>query len=221
MYNTAPEGSLSLQILGQEHWLLPQKAIFRPADRLLLLADLHIGKAAHFRKHGIAIPSEVNRNNFLNLSLLFDRVKPEQVLFLGDLSHSSSNMEWYEFTDFLALYPHIQFRLVAGNHDILSPELYTSAGVISTPILLEDQFGFIHDVADKQADDTRFYFSGHVHPAAKLYGKGRQSARVPCFWMNPKGMVLPAFGDFTGKHTIEPAKSDRVFAVAGNTCLEV
>jgi len=218
---TPPQGSLSLPILGCEFWLLPQKALFRPDDNLLIISDLHIGKAAHFRKHGIAVPALVNRNNFWNLSGLFDYLLPERVLFLGDLSHSDFNAEWRDFADFLALYPAIRFELVTGNHDILSPEYYAEAGIISLPALLEDRYGFIHDGAARAEDSSRFYFSGHIHPAVRLYGKARQSARVPCFWMNPDGMVLPAFGDFTGKHTIEPAKSDRVFVIAGNKCLEV
>jgi hypothetical protein len=33
--------------------------------------------------------------------------------------------------------------------------------------------------------------------------------------------VLPAFGDFTGTGIIEPADDDRVYAVAGESVVEV
>jgi metallophosphoesterase superfamily enzyme len=63
--------------------------------------------------------------------------------------------------------------------------------------------------------------AGHVHPAVRVGGRGRDRLRLPCFWFGPRVGVLPAFGAFTGTHTITPAPGDRVFAVADDRVLAV
>ena len=35
-----------VQLAGEELWLLPEKAIYWPAQQALLIADVHFGKAA-------------------------------------------------------------------------------------------------------------------------------------------------------------------------------
>ena len=37
--------------------------------------------------------------------------------------------------------------------------------------------------------------------------------RFPCFHVGVRHAVLPAFGTFTGGHTIHPVRGDRVFVV--------
>ena len=48
---------------------------------------------------------------------------------------------------------------------------------------------------------------------------GGQELRLPCFWFQPHGAVLPAFGSFTGMASIAPRPGDRVFVVADSAVL--
>ena len=81
--------------------LLPQRAIWWPLRSMLIVSDLHLGKAAHFRKHGIAVPNAVNADTLQRLDQLITQFKPRNVLVLGDLFHSEENEEWQEFRAWL------------------------------------------------------------------------------------------------------------------------
>ena len=60
---------------GQEHLeFLPEKALWRPEGRELLIADLHLGKAEVFQAHGIPLPSDGDRGTFNPLLDLCSRV---------------------------------------------------------------------------------------------------------------------------------------------------
>ena len=48
-----------IEILGEKLILTNQRVVFWPKESALILSDLHIGKTAHFRKNGIAIPKNI------------------------------------------------------------------------------------------------------------------------------------------------------------------
>lgn len=189
--------------------LLPEKALWWPETKTVIVSDVHIGKAGHFRKSGIAIPSDINRENLWRLAGLILDHKPERLLILGDLSHSYHNQEWDDFADMRAQFSQCAFQLVRGNHDILPEELLRQARINSTPLLEEHGFSFTH-----APEPTRGYnISGHLHPAVVLKGGGRQRIKLPCFWFGRLGAVLPAFGAFTGTHPISAQKEDAVYVI--------
>src|SRR5690606_28429558 len=95
--------------------LLPQKAAFLPENRLLVVADIHLGKASHFRKAGIMIPSPILSADLQRMDELITALNPATVVFLGDLFHSSFNNEWLELKGFLLRYPAVHFILTKGN----------------------------------------------------------------------------------------------------------
>ena len=99
------------RIKGVNLQLLPQKAVLLPEDQILLIADLHLGKANHFRRSGIPVPNAVNSKNLETLIDLINRHKPEKVIFLGDLFHSSYNEEWEALGQVVRHFASIQFQL--------------------------------------------------------------------------------------------------------------
>ena len=58
-----------------------------------------------------------------------------------------------------------------------------------------------------------FNFSGHIHPGIKMYGTGRQSIKLACFLQKEQQLILPAFGNFTGKYILHPSEKDTVYAI--------
>ena len=42
---------------GHALWLLPQRAAFLPEFGVLLVADVHLGKAVSFRRLGVPVPA--------------------------------------------------------------------------------------------------------------------------------------------------------------------
>jgi DNA ligase-associated metallophosphoesterase len=187
---------------------------------LLICADVHIGKGAHFRHYGIPIPKRVNDSNLWNLVVLIEHYKPTKILFLGDLFHSRINEEWHELHDCLAHFPQLEKLLVKGNHEIEAQRVYEQLGFSIHETLQFEDIVFSHQPTEKNPDDT-YTICGHIHPAIRMHGNAHQSLRLPCFWLGSETGVLPAFGEFTGSHTIQPKKGDQLFVIAENNVIQV
>ena len=200
----------------QRLWLLPQKAIYWPKRRTLLVADLHIGKSGHFRKHGIAVPDQVNQSNLTNLSQLLDTTSAEHLIILGDLFHSDINKEWQQFVEWRKKYEQLEVSLVIGNHDILDKKNYHKSVINLFKKMTVDPFLLVHDLnqIDSTTSQQEYILSGHIHPAVQLKGKGRQAMKLPCYYFGQKYGILPAFGGFTGTYVIEPNHDDRIYMIA-------
>lgn len=200
--------------------LLPQRAIYWEAKRILLLADLHLGKVNHFRKAGVPVPLKANEKNVEVLIELIQLTKPERVIFLGDLFHSHYNDEWEVFGQVLRNFPEVSFELVVGNHDILSDHQYQKLGITLHQELRLDPFLLTHHPLEEYTGDL-YNLAGHVHPGARLVGKGKQGLTLPCFHFGKQQGLLPAFGVFTGLARIVPKKEDQVFIIVENKILKV
>jgi metallophosphoesterase superfamily enzyme len=79
---------------------------------------------------------------------------------------------------------------------------------------------FTHEPPPVTTSDT-YTICGHIHPAVRMHGQAQQQLRLPCFWMGPEIGVLPAFGEFTGNHTILPKKGDQIFVIAENRLVKI
>jgi uncharacterized protein len=205
----------------QNLWLLPQKAIWWEEEKMIFLSDLHLGKAAHFRKAGIPIPSKVFQKDLDCLSLLVDKFSPVSICFLGDLFHSEINKEFDLLQDWMTKYPILRKELVRGNHDILPAAWYKKAGIKVYPVAVKKgPFVFAHDPVENKGND-QYVFSGHLHPGVNLTGNGRQSICLPCFYFGENQALLPAFGAFTGLSVIYPKKEDSVFVIGDGKVIPV
>lgn len=197
--------------------LSPEKTIFWTKESLLIVSDMHLGKAGHFRKSGVAVPAHIHFGDLSRLGLLIDRFQPKQIAFLGDLFHSDYNIDWDYFCDWLKTYPHIQFILVKGNHDILYKIDYLNAGLELTDELKLEPFSFSHE----KIESRHYNLSGHVHPSVQLRGKARQGLRLPCFYFSENHALIPAFGSFTGFVSVTPSRSDQIYVIAENQIIKV
>ena len=110
-------------------------------------------------------------------------------------------------------------RLVRGNHDKRAGDPGPEIGIPSVDApRAEPPFVFTHKPA---VSDEGYVICGHVHPAARLTGPGRETVRLPCFWARPGTMVLPAFGEFTGVAEIDAEPGDRVWVIAEGAVVNV
>ena len=71
---------IQISLREQQLTLLPQRAIWWEEKRFLLLADLHLGKAGHFRKNGSPIPAAVHWKDLVVLGTLIETYHPEKVV---------------------------------------------------------------------------------------------------------------------------------------------
>lgn len=201
--------------------LHPFRAAYWEEERTLLLADLHLGKAAHFRREGIPAPVSAEDGNFDRLLALLLDLQPEGAIILGDLFHSHYNPVWEEVGALLRQFGHVRFELVAGNHDLLSEYQYQKTPLEVHPeTLVRGPFIFSHHPLE-EIPEGLYNLAGHIHPAVRLRGAGMQRERLPCFFFGERHGILPAFGSFTGTHPIKPSKGDRVFVLTGEGVMEV
>jgi uncharacterized protein len=212
---------MRVSVFGEMLLLKPGRAIFWETKKLLLLADLHLGKVNHFRRSGIAVPLKANdKNSEVLIQLILD-TKPERVVFLGDLFHSHYNNEWEVLRDLISNFPFISFELVMGNHDILSAQQYFRNRItIHSDTLLEFPFLLSHHPLEIFPSD-QYNLAGHIHPGVKLVGRGKQAVTLPCFHFGERSGILPSFGAFTGLARIKPKKNDQVYIIADNTIIKV
>ena len=210
-------------IAGERLLLHPDRAAYWPDRRILFLADLHLGKGAHFRRAGIAVPQLVQDVNFARLRGLIETFDPARILLLGDLFHSDHNHVWGTFCDFTAAYPSVSFELVPGNHDILPPNCYTEARLrMHEEIITIGPFSLSHHpLQEEQRIAGQYNLCGHVHPCVRLVDRAGSGMKLPCFFFGQQEGILPAFGEFTGCAQVHARAGDQVFVLAEDVVLAV
>ena len=215
------KGALSLELAGERVLLLPQKALYWPREQMLVIADIHFGKAASFRALGVPVPGGTTRANLDALDDLLARHAVRQVLFLGDFLHAKAAHAEATLAALHAWrisHPALRLIVVRGNHDAHAgdPPARLAIEMHDEPYL-QAPFAFCHH-PDLLAPG--YLMAGHVHPVYRLRA-GWESLRLPCFLAGEGGIVLPAFGAFTGGHAIVPQPGQRLFVSSGEAVLEV
>lgn len=205
-------------IINNQDFILHQSgAVFWEKEKTLLISDVHLGKVAHFRKHGMAIPNDAIFENFTRLKTVLELFNPKTIVFLGDLFHSKINNEWDFFVEWRNQYSQ-KIILVEGNHDIIDKQKYADLDIEIYAALEIDNFLLTHHPTEKEGF---LNFCGHIHPGIKLKGLGRQFLSLPCFFLKPNQLIFPAFGEFTGNSYLTPSENDKVYAITREGIIEV
>ena len=205
-------------VIFSDHFYLHKTgAVFWKEKNTLLLADIHLGKVGHFRKSGIPVPRKVESVFYDKISKLKNSLNFSQIIFLGDLFHSSLNNEWFLFENWVKKSV-LKIILIKGNHDIIPKLKFQQVGIKTYDDLKIEKFLFTHH--PKKINDC-FVFSGHVHPGVRLTGKGKQIMKFPCFIYNKDQIILPSFGGFTGMHLPKIKNDDQVFVITNKEVIEV
>ncbi|MBY0478717.1 MAG: ligase-associated DNA damage response endonuclease PdeM [Chitinophagaceae bacterium] len=207
----------------QTLWLSAERCLYWEEEQALIVSDIHFGKTGHFRKAGIGIPQTVFKEDLQRLFAQIQLFKPNRLVVVGDFFHSSMNKEMQLFEKWRRDLSSLPIHLVLGNHDILNLSWYKEHEIeVHQPELCIAPFTFIHEpVTNAKPSASGYAFSGHLHPGVQVSGISKQSLRFPCFYFNETFAVLPAFGRFTGLHTVKPKKRDKVFAIVNKTILEL
>ncbi len=207
---------------GARLQLLPGRAAYLPDAGALLVADAHIGKAVSFRKLGVPVPGGTTNETLRRLDALLLATDAPHIVFLGDLLHSA-RARAADTVDTVARWrarhPRLRLTLVRGNHDSHAGDPPSDWGVqcADEPLMLAGLALCHHpDTAAKA-----YVLAGHVHPAALVGGRTRERLRLPCFHFGAAVGVLPAFGEFTGMHTLPQGPQDRVYVTTGEVVREV
>ena len=205
MMNVATE---EIEILGDKLVLTNQRVIFWEKESALILSDLHVGKTAHFRKNGIAIPKDILEKDLARLEFLINEFSAMKVIINGDLLHAGDNSDVDDFCVWKNTL-NVEFHLVQGNHDRISKKLSEKLCLNSVEESLEtENFCFVHEY-DESIE--KFQITGHIHPGIVLRTPIK-NIKLPCFAVSERQLLMPAFSEFTGLDTRNLPKNAQFFA---------
>ena len=210
-------GAVPLDVAGTRLWLRPDGTVWWPDQSTLFAADLHLGKGAAFRSQGQPVPAGRSAETLAHLDAAAHACGAARLVLLGDLWHHASGLSDELHHQLAALAIRWPTMLVLGNHDLPLakralknlPITAVTAPLALGPLLAQHEPDFAqHRVATAGAG---FGLAGHLHPAVHLGGRGGDRLRRPCFLHYAGGLVLPAFGRWTGAWAQWP----RDYAAAG------
>ena len=214
---------------GGDVHLLPGRAAFLPATSTLLVADVHLGKAAAFRKAGLPVPEGSAQQDLARLRAIVETTGAERLLVLGDLFHAASGCTPRVFEEFAAFRGAIaatKVVLVLGNHDrrVRLPASLGLDAVVED--MTEGPVRFVHDPDDAEGSGGigpagRLVVCGHLHPRLAIRTPSGARLTERCFVRQGSLLVLPAFGSFTGSHVVEIVEGTRLWAAGPDAVVDV
>jgi uncharacterized protein len=98
--HVSSSGAAEVDLRGERVQLLPQRALFWPAQRTLIVADTHFAKDDIFRRAGIALPRGPAIADLQRLSMLITQHQAQRLLILGDFVHGAlhtGDSFWHAF----------------------------------------------------------------------------------------------------------------------------
>jgi uncharacterized protein len=199
--------------------LLVERAIWHAPSRTLWVADVHLGKAATYRALGQPAPTGTTRENLSRLTALIEAQNAARLIFLGDLFHARRS--YAAVSDMFLVWRNrhrdLAIVLVRGNHDLragdpsaemrieTASEPYVSGMIVGRHFPLEE--------SEALSETGATVLAGHIHPTIRLRGPGRDSMRFPCFVLQGRQVILPAFGEFTGGAAVSYGPTTGICAI--------
>jgi uncharacterized protein len=169
-------------------------ALWWPARKALIAADLHLEKASFLASHGQLLPPYDTIETLSQLARMMDELGAREVWCLGDSFHDPAAFQRLD-SDSRAwvrrLTSQAEWTWITGNHD---PAVNAALGGHSCADAEVDGVVLRHEA---QPSDPRPELSGHYHPKLWLRVRGRMIARR-CFAQGATKLILPALGAFTG-----------------------
>ena len=198
-------GSLRVLIAGETCVLRCSGALWVPAFRALIAADLHLEKGSAFAARGQMLPPYDSRAALDRLEAEIVDLDPAMIVLLGDSFHDTGAIARMAGDDRARLDRLALGRdwlWLEGNHD--REALARDAGAIARlpgAVIGDMKLGALRLTHEPElrspADDRHGEVAGHLHPAARVVAYGR-GVRRPCFVTDGSRLILPAFGAFTG-----------------------
>jgi DNA ligase-associated metallophosphoesterase len=177
---------LSLQTCGGLWW---------EAASVLVVSDLHLEKASSYAGRGQMLPPYDTRATLGRVAALIATLRPTTVISLGDSFHdrrARPRMAQDDVASVRSMTAACDWVWIEGNHDPKPPE---DLGGRTTHELQLGQLVFRHEPTVGPAVGE---VAGHLHPCARVVGRGGRTVRARCFATDGERMIMPAYGALTG-----------------------
>jgi DNA ligase-associated metallophosphoesterase len=205
-----------VDVAGETLVLLPERALWIPVHDVVVVADLHWGKAAAFRAAHVPVPTGTTASDLARLSKVLTDTGAKQLVILGDLLHAKAGRHaetLATIADWRAMHASVQVTLVRGNHD-----RHAGDPPASLDIRCQDdpwRAGPFVGVHEPALPESGYVLAGHLHPNVTVHGRGRSHVRLPAFVFGATIGILPAFSAFTGGGMYLRQPGDALYGIAG------
>ncbi len=179
------------------------RAVWFPAIETLVIADVHLGKAA---ASSVDAPIDDGTDVVERLRELLEETEPNEVVVAGDLLHSFSRLplgverDVSRFADAVDA-AGAELVVTPGNHDTMLESAFD--GETAAEYRLSDGETVVCHGHERPESTGERYVVGHDHPALSIDGRKR-----PCVLYGPEAyegaavLVLPAFTRLAAGATI-------------------
>ncbi|MEM2875294.1 MAG: metallophosphoesterase [Candidatus Hadarchaeales archaeon] len=195
-------------------------------ERVLVVADLHLGVESSLVEEGLSLPSQTPKVRDRLMDLISAH-SPDRLVMLGDVKHNVPISSWQEWRELPSLFDElsklVEVDVVKGNHDGglegMLPKGVRIQGPRGITIGERSRIGLMHGHTWPSAELMRakVILAGHNHPAVEFRDELGGRVVVPV-WLRcpinadglppslkksvkgkaPKLVVLPAFGELIG-----------------------
>ena len=201
-------GGLRLTVNGAEVLMRCSGAVWLEGPRALIVADLHFEKGSSYARRGQMLPPYDTRETLTRLEAEVEATDPAVLIFLGDSFHdrkAEARLDADDGRRIAALASGRTLVWVVGNHDADGPK------ALPGDIADELTFETLRLRHEPQPGVQPGELAGHLHPAARVAGRGR-TVRRRCFVSDGLRVVLPAFGAYAGGLNIKDRAFHGMFA---------
>ena len=152
--------------------------LYLEKEKILVISDTHIGYEEALNKEGVLIPRLQFKEIMKQLEPVFEQVKPDIIVMLGDIKHEFGTISRQEWRDTLNLLDYLiiksgQVVLIKGNHDTILGPLADKKGLAVREEFIAGDVLFCHGhkLVDEKGENfkkAKTIIIGHEHPAIGL-----------------------------------------------------
>ena len=214
--------------ISQIQPVINEPALFLKKEKILIIADLHIGIDSELKNYGIA-QTEHTQNMIKHFFSICKKQKPNEIILLGDIKHNIPNTSYRERKDVQKFLEQIKdigtIHIVPGNHDGFIEKLTPSdIKIHSSEGFILENIGFVHGHRWPSNDvmNCRQIIMAHTHPCILFRDRLNHKTYEPC-WVktnflqkklkekyprsnDPFLLILPAFNNLCGGISINEEK---------------
>lgn len=196
------------------------------AERILVVADLHIGIEADLAVHGWHVPSRSGKR-LERLLASIDATDPGLVVFLGDVKHNlpvTTRQEHRELPEILtAVRKIVPLRVVPGNHDTGIGRFLHDGELMPADGAIIDGTGYIHGHTVPSPElFGNLILAGHHHPLVAIHDDVGCALRAPAYLLAGLDAVqlfgLKKKSGEPGKKPLNVFRTRALFLPAFNEC---
>jgi putative SbcD/Mre11-related phosphoesterase len=159
--------------------------LIRNKERILVVADLHIGIEADLAAHGWHVASRTE-DRLLRLISCIESADPDRLVLLGDVKHNlpkTTRQEFFEIPGFLAsIRKIVPFNVVPGNHDTGIARFLKEGELLGKNGAILDGFGYLHGhTVPAPGLAGHLIITGHHHPLVAIRDEVGCALRAPAY----------------------------------------